>query len=121
MEASIYRLRLRQVLATCVLALLTLGVVMVQSASMRVSHLQDPAPAEPAAGGHWSPEGSKQLLFVGLSILTFFVVGRIDYSRLSRPDGSRLRSPILWAYLIAAASCALVHVPGIGAKINGAQ
>ena len=118
MDASIDRLRLRQILAICVLALLTFGVVMVQSASMRVT--SHDASAHPA-GWHWSPEGSKQLLFVGISILTFFVIGRIDYSRLSRPDSSWLRSPILWAFLIAAASCVLVFVPGIGARINGAQ
>src|SRR4051812_34179858 len=37
MEASIYRLRDRDILAVCVLALLVMGVVMVQSASATLS------------------------------------------------------------------------------------
>jgi hypothetical protein len=37
MEASIYRMRLRDLLAVCVLSLLALGVLMVQSAAARLS------------------------------------------------------------------------------------
>ena len=41
MDVSIYRLRHRDILTVCVLALLGLGIVMVQSASMKVTG--DPA------------------------------------------------------------------------------
>src|SRR5215207_8041763 len=55
MESSIYRMRLRDVLTVCVLALLGLGVVMVQSASTsltgRVVKAAEPDPAAPRQPG----------------------------------------------------------------------
>jgi cell division protein FtsW (lipid II flippase) len=54
MDPSIYRLRQRDILAFCVLALLCLGVVMVQSASMHVTG---------KLGWYWSALGLKQLGF----------------------------------------------------------
>src|SRR5690349_12181894 len=112
MESSIYRLRLRDILAVCVLALLALGAIMVQSASTSVM-------ADPKA--QWSPLGLKHLIFVGLSIPTFFIVGRIDYSWLGRPRRSEFLSPVFWSYVIAAGACALVLLPHIGSRVNGAQ
>lgn len=126
MDASIYRLRLCDILALCVLALLAFGLIMVQSASAS-------AIAQPHFG--WSPLGFKDLIFVALSIPTFFIVGRINYSWLAPEKGvgslysekfqskhsSLLRSPILWAWLIAAGSCAVVLVPHIGSSVNGAR
>ena len=112
MEASIYRLRLQDILAICVLALLSLGVIMVQSASTSVTA---------DARWVWSPLSIKHMTFVAASIVTFFIVGRLDYRRLSYEASSWLRSPVLWAFLIAAASCALVLVPHVGMSINGAR
>src|SRR5687767_9575372 len=55
MECSIYRMRQRDVLTVCVLALLCLGVVMVQSASTsltgRVVKAAEPDPAGPRQRG----------------------------------------------------------------------
>jgi cell division protein FtsW len=112
MEASIYRLRLRDILAICVLALLALGALMVESASTGVT-----SPMK----WQWSAPGLKHLIFVGLSIPTFFIVGRIDYAWLARRRDSVIRSPIFWAFFIATAACALVLVPHIGSSINGAR
>jgi cell division protein FtsW len=112
MEASIYRLRLRDILTACVLALLAMGVLMVQSASTTLTA---------DAVWQWSPLGQKHLLYVVCSILTFFLVGQIDYARLGRPPASRWRSPVLWAFLLAWGACAVVLVPHVGARINGAQ
>src|SRR5690349_10605924 len=112
MESSIYRLRLRDILAVCVLALLALGVIMVQSASTSVM-------ADPKV--QWSPLGLKHLMFVALSIPTFFIVGRINYSWLGKPRQSVFFSPIFWSYVIAAGACALVLVPHVGSRVNGAQ
>src|ERR1700722_3155672 len=112
MEASIYRLRLRDILAICVMALLAFGVLMVQSASSSVTA---------QALFHLSPLGLKHLIFVGLSIPTFFIVGRIDYDWLGRERKSVIRSPIFWAFLIAAGACAWVLVPHIGMSVNGAR
>lgn len=112
MEASIYRLRLRDILAVCVLALLGLGVIMVQSASSSV--MADPK-------FQWSPLGLKHLMFVGISIPTFFIVGRINYAWLGAPRSSALRSPVLWVYMVTVGICALVLVPHVGSRVNGAQ
>ena len=54
MTDSIYRLRQRDVLAVCVLALLLLGVIMVQSAAMNVTG---------QVGWHWTARGSKHLVY----------------------------------------------------------
>jgi cell division protein FtsW len=111
-DASIYRLRLQDILAICVLALLAFGLLMVQSASTSVT-------ADPHF--QWSPLGMKDLIFVGLSIPTFFIVGRIDYGWLGRKRDSFVRSPIFWAFLFGAGACALVLVPHIGSSVNGAR
>src|SRR5579864_1616774 len=104
MEASIYRLRLQDILAVCVLALLALGVIMVQSASASVTA---------DARWVWSPLAIKHMTFVAASIVTFFVVGRIGYNRLARQGTPWLRSPVLWAFVISGAGCALVLVPHV--------
>ena len=112
MDASIYRLRLQDILAICVMALLAFGAIMVQSASSSVL-------AEPK--WQWSALGLKDLIFVGLSIPTFFIVGRIDYTWLAKPRTTALLSPIFWAFLISAGACALVLVPHVGMSVNGAR
>lgn len=112
MDASIYRLRLGDILTICVLALLAFGVLMVESASASVTH---------QARFYLSAPGLKQLIFVGLSIPTFFIIGRIDYAWLGRPRQSKLRSPVFWAFAIAAISCVLVLVPHVGMSVNGAR
>ena len=119
MTDSIWRLRHRDILCVCVLSLLCLGTLMVQSATMRVSgNLK----------WHWSSDGSKQLVFAGLAILTYLIVGRLDYRRLlpvpiaSDPDHwGWLANPIFWTTLIAGGCCAAVLVPHIGMQINGAR
>ena len=70
MDASIYRLRVQDVLTGCVLALLAFGLLMVQSASTSVT-------ADPKF--QWSALALKDLTFIALSIPTFFFVGRVDY------------------------------------------
>jgi cell division protein FtsW len=112
MEASIYHMRLRDILAVCVLALLVLGAIMVQSASTNVT-------VEPKF--QLSPLGVKHLIFVALSIATFFLVGRIDYTWLERKAGSIWRSPIFWVFIIAAGFCAAVLIPHVGMSVNGAR
>lgn len=110
MDASIYRLRLQDILALCVMGLLFLGILMVQSAAMNVTG---------EATWQWTGRGSKHLLYAGLALITFFVVGQFDYSRLvGRSTG---RSPILWLLGIAVVMCVLVLIPGIGMEVNGAR
>jgi cell division protein FtsW len=115
MDVSIYRLRTSDILTLCVLALLAFGIIMVQSASGTL------AGAPQQSGWQWSIVGLKQLKFAFAAFATFLAVGHLDYARLARRSTSLLRSPITWAVLVAAGSCLLVLVPGIGMTVNGAR
>jgi cell division protein FtsW len=112
MDTSIYRLRHQDILAICVLMLLSLGVVMVQSASMHVTG---------QFGWHWNEHVTKNVMFVAVAIATFFIVGRFDYRRLL-PTGETVRSnrPLL-LLAIAAFMCLIVLIPHIGLEVNGAR
>src|SRR5690348_11797812 len=112
MEASIYRLRHRDILAICVLSLLAIGAIMVQSASSSVTG---------ELKWQWSATGAKHLRFVIASAMTFLFIGRFDYGWLARSRQSAWRSPILWAMVIAVIMCMAVLVPGMGVEINGAR
>jgi cell division protein FtsW len=112
MEDSIYRLRLRDILAICVLALLCLGIIMVQSAAMTVTgdvHWQ------------WTNAGSRHLLYVIVAALTFFVVGHLDYGRLGRNTDSIWRNWPTRLLCVAAIMCIVVLVPRVGKEVNGAR
>src|SRR2546423_7659787 len=97
LQPSIYRLRLQDILTICVLGLLCLGILMVQSAAMNITE---------QIGWHWNERGTKHLIFVGVALVTFFVIGNLDYRRLigtseaKAPDvhpGFRSwRSPVIW-------------------------
>ena len=110
MDDSIYRLRDRDLLSLCVLALLALGVIMVQSAAMNVGA---------AALWQWSERGSKHALFAVLALLTFVTVSRLDYRKVA--GETWLKSPAVWGMGIAIALCAAVLVPGVGEVVNGAR
>lgn len=125
MDDSIYRLRYRDLLAICVFALLALGVIMVQSAGYDVTGHE---------GWYWSKAGTRDVIYVVLSAITFLIVGHFDYRKffhpaarpeLSFPDkpmiGDLLRQPIMWIYLTGVLCCLLVLVPHIGKEVNGAR
>lgn len=170
MDASIYRMRHRDVLALCVLALLSLGVVMVQSASMVIEAPRDvvhvkgqPETQRPldytvegevletvdgyevaemngrvhqlgeedvlsverrsASVWSWSQRGRKHLIFAGIAVVTFFVVGMLNYEKLAARGWPFWRAPAAWALAIAIFACALVLVPipGVTKAVNGAR
>ncbi|HSV15298.1 MAG TPA: putative peptidoglycan glycosyltransferase FtsW [Tepidisphaeraceae bacterium] len=114
MTDSIYRLRHRDILCVCTLSLLCLGVLMVHSATMRVTH---------NTAWHWSAEGTKQLIFALVSLGVFFALGRMDYTRLATAGSSWRRSPITWLLIAAAAVCVLVllPIPYLSMQVNGAR
>lgn len=112
MEVSIYRLRQRDILTLCVLALLMLGVIMVQSAAMNVTG---------DISWQWTERGTRHFLYALFAILTFFIVGRIDYARLVAADAPLWRRPIVWVLGVAIFTCAIVLLPGIGIEKNGAR
>lgn len=112
MEVSIYRLKHRDILTLCVLALLMLGVIMVQSAAMNVTG---------SIGWQWTDRGARHLLYAAFAVAAFFTVGRIDYARLI-PKGAPLwRRPVVWMLGLALLTCAIVLIPGIGIEKNGAR
>ena len=170
MDASIFRMRHRDILALCVMALLCLGIVMVQSASSVVEAPQDivqvkgqpdtEQPADYTIAGivsktgdtyevverngkvhefsedeiisvekhsdtlwQWSPRGTKHLTYAAIAVLTFFLVGRLNYERLAPVGGKLWRAPAVWGLGVAIVLCALVLVPipGITKAVNGAR
>ena len=170
LDASIYRIRHRDILALCVLALLCLGIVMVQSASTIIDTPRDvvhvkgqPETEQPfdytiegdvkqsedgfevaEANGRlhtlaaddvlsverrsdsiwsWSQRGTKHLTYAAFAVLTFFVVGRINYERLAAFGRPFWRAPAVWALALATVACALVLVPipGVTKAVNGAR
>ena len=110
MDASIYRMRLQDLLALCVFSLLALGIVMVQSAAMNVTG---------DVRWSWTDRGTQHLFYVAVAIAAFFVVGYLDYGRIR--SASALKNPAVWLLAIAFIACALVLVPGIGKEVNGAR
>lgn len=111
MDASIYRLKYRDILTLCVIALLCLGVLMVQSASMRVTG---------QVKWQWTATGIQQIKFAIAALCTYLAVGRLDYARLARGNGL-LRNATTWFVVISAILCFMVLVPGMGKEINGAK
>lgn len=112
MEASIYRLRMRDILALCVIALLLLGVVMVQSAATNITG---------EAIWSWTDRGQRHLIYALTAIAMFYIVGRIDYHTIFRKRDRLIKSPIFWLTVTALVSCVLVLIPGIGMEVNGAR
>lgn len=112
MDVSIYRLRSCDILIFCVMALLCLGVVMVQSAAMNVTG---------QVGWHWTERGSRHIFYALFAITAFFLVGRLDYTRLVRRNLPAWRQPIMWILAAAVLMCVLVLVPGVGIEVKGAR
>src|SRR5688572_18728907 len=69
----------------------------------------------------WSKLGTKHLQFAAFAVITFLVVGRIDYNRLAPPNGKWWRNGVIWVLAGAALLCVLVLIPGIGKAVNGAR
>jgi cell division protein FtsW len=112
MEVSIYHLRTRDVLTLCVLSLLLLGIVMVQSASAGAAMRTD---------WQWSASGVKDAIFAGVGLATFFLVGMLNYAWLGRIRSSGWKSPVLWILIATALANVLVLIPHIGVSVNGAR
>src|SRR6188472_3447765 len=72
-------------------------------------------------GWSWTDRGVRHAMFAAVALVSFLVVGRIDYQHLLHGTHTVLRNPILWIVAIAAATCLLVLVPHIGMEVNGAR
>jgi cell division protein FtsW len=117
-------LRPGQGLALIVLCLLTLGVVMVNSADMRVA-----TPADPTPLPEMSPRAilaSKPTVYMALALVAMGVGAAIPLREWSATGGrgAALGNPsrtVLLAALALILICALVYVPGLSREINGAR
>jgi cell division protein FtsW len=112
MEVSIYRLRTRDVLTLCVLSLLLLGVVMVQSASAGAAERTD---------WQWSSSGIKDAIFAAAGLAVFLAVGWFNYAWLGRATDKLWRNPIVWLLAITVVANLIVLVPHVGVSVNGAR
>jgi cell division protein FtsW len=112
MDDSIYRLRNHDILTLVVVALLGIGVIMVQSASQSVTGSFNFAMTD---------LGQKQLMFAGIGLFMFTVFRSINYRRLLPGRQSILLAPPIWLIVIAAVVCVLVLIPGVGFEKNGAR
>ncbi len=112
MDSSIFRLRPQDVLCICVLALLALGILMVQSAAMNINGLDH---------WQWNARGSKHLIFAACAMVVFLLVGQIDYRKIVSSEKSVYRNPVTWALLVSAFTCVIVLIPHVGLEVNGAR
>jgi len=120
MDLSIYRLRTSDVLVLCVICLLALGVLMVQSASVNA--------ASEAWGWRLSSGGSTQLKFAIASFAIFLVMGRLNYTKLAQARGAEQetrgnwhKSPVTWLLIVALICNVLVLIPHVGITWNHAS
>jgi len=120
-------LRPGQVIALCALALLTLGVVMVNSAGMRV-HIVDPqaGTADPGVTAQ-SILFSRSTIYAGLALTALFLGSimpvRYAAARLRGPSGSTSHPlaglPLFGlGVVLLLMVCALVYVPGLSRVAN---
>jgi cell division protein FtsW len=116
----------------CALALLVIGVVMVNSAGLSVP--PDPALVQTGAlteaqfaklQASYRPISFDQVFFgrttilAALSLAAMFVASRIDLERLFRLRG--VFSPVPWILGLSVITLILVHVPGIGREVNNSS
>lgn len=132
-------LRPGHVVLLCAVALITLGVVMVNSASMQVRPLDpgaDPAVAAAASGiTLTSVLTSRTAFYMLAAIAAMIVCSQIPVARLADrlvpqpttslvPTGRPARADLLFlgvATLVLLVITALVYVPGIARPVNGAH
>ena len=91
-------------------ALLGVGVVMVNSASLMVGG--EPVTVRSLLLG-------RPAIYAMLAVAVMIVAGRLDIRRLN--GRGWLTNPIVWLTAAAMTLCVLVLVPGVGHQINGAR
>ncbi|MBL1217452.1 MAG: cell division protein FtsW [Planctomycetes bacterium] len=104
-----------QVVALCVVALLTLGIVMVTSAGLSV----DPAARQPLL----SVLTGRTTIYAALAILMLVAGSRVNLHRLDPACSSRrwwLQIPP-WLFVASVILLGLVYVPGIGRMVNNSH
>ena len=94
-----------------VIALLTIGVVMVNSAGLTIDPERQIDLRDVLLG--------RPTILAGLAVAMMLVGSRVPLDRLYRARG--VASPLPWLALIMVALLLAVHLPGIGLEVNGAR
>ncbi|MEM8873053.1 MAG: putative peptidoglycan glycosyltransferase FtsW [Planctomycetota bacterium] len=102
------QLRARHVLTLCVIGLLCVGVIAVESAASNVASADADDPFR------WTPTGIRHALLAAAALLFYWVGTRLEPSKL-------IGKLAVVAFLVAAVGCVAVLIPGIGISVNGAR
>lgn len=120
-------LRPRQTLALCVIALLMLGVVMVNSAGMSVTPVGAEKPEAPPVTA-LSIITSRSTTYMGLALIGMAFTATLPIRRLSAwarhaagRNGEHALKGLFLGGAVLLFICALVYVPGLGKEVNGAR
>ncbi|MFZ4572759.1 MAG: FtsW/RodA/SpoVE family cell cycle protein [Phycisphaerales bacterium] len=121
-------IRAGHVIALCVIALLTIGVVMVNSAVMSVARVGTTAPQVPVLTAD-AIILSRQTLYMLLAVAAMGVGAMLPARRMlamlpgpfEADDLVGLAKPLAIVGGAMLLACGLVYVPGLGAEINGAH
>lgn len=105
-------LRPGDAIVLCVVSLLCVGMVMVNSAGLSVGGSGDPIT-------FWSIMLSRSAFYAAAAIAAMFVVSRLPLRAIL---GRGLSTPALFGVcLLLGGVCLLVYLPGLGREINGAN
>jgi cell division protein FtsW len=103
-------LRANGIIQLCVIALLALAVVMVNSANMSVG-------AEPMTLGELLI--GRTAIYALLAVGVMFICSRINVRSVLAHRG--LTNPVPWLLGLSVALCGVALIPGVGANINGSN
>jgi cell division protein FtsW len=95
-----------------VLALVGLGVLMVQSAA---------ATTTGTVAWHWSALATRHLIYVGVALCAYFGVSRVDYAVFGQGGAGQWRNPTWWLLGSAFILCTIILIPNVGREVNGAR
>jgi len=118
-------LRPGQVIALCVFALLTIGVVMVNSAGMAVAPVDSSLDSVPSVSTR-SILLSRSTVYMGLAILAMGVGSMLPVRRAAAVlaggrNGREGLAPLMVGAGALVVVCALVYVPGLSREVNGSS
>ncbi len=116
-------MRAGQTIALCVLGLLTIGVLMVSSADMRIQGVSDPGAAA-APMPVTSILFSRATIYMGLAVLAMGVAAFLPVRRLAawadQGEGPALKMVVLGCLCLISV-CLLVYIPGLSREMNGSR
>ena len=106
-------LRPGQVIQLCVMALLGIGLVMIQSAGMWIEG------ADPASGSILSLAWGRHTIYALIAVAVMLAAAWVDVRQLLRCHG--LANPLWWLLMLALGLTALTFVPALAKTVNGAS